>query len=54
MSSRVCGDCLCFHTDNCQHPSLVMGGDSTVIAADSAWACECTGWMTRDDFNSDS
>ena len=45
--SRSCGDCGCFHTLNCQHPVLAMGGDPELVKADSGWACECKGWIDR-------
>ncbi len=45
--SRICGDCGHFHTDDCQHPMLAMGGDPQLIKADSGWACECKGWTQQ-------
>ena len=43
--SRVCGDCGRFHTQDCNHPVLAMGGDPELVKADSSWACECKGWI---------
>ena len=45
--SRVCGDCGRYHTEDCQHPSLAMGGDPQLIKTDSGWACECQGWINQ-------
>ncbi len=43
--SRSCGDCGRFHTQDCQHPVLAMGGDPELVKADSSWACQCKGWI---------
>jgi len=47
--SRICGDCSRFHTESCQHPSLAIGGDPPLMKADSAWACECKGWINQNE-----
>lgn len=47
--SRSCGDCGRFHTQDCQHPMLAIGGDPQLIKADSGWACECKGWTNRNE-----
>jgi len=43
--SRFCGDCLLFHTEDCQHPLLANGGNPELVEADWSWACECIGWI---------
>ncbi|MCL2691793.1 MAG: hypothetical protein FWE56_06050, partial [Candidatus Bathyarchaeota archaeon] len=54
LSFHVCGDCVWFHTVNCQHPSLAAGSDPEAMDADSAWACECTGWLEHTDYEIDN
>jgi hypothetical protein len=46
-SSRVCGDCGRFHTGDCQHPMLAMGGDPELMKADSGWAYSCQGFIPK-------
>lgn len=45
--SRSCGDCGRFHTQDCQHPVLAMGGDPEIVKTDNSWACECKGWISK-------
>jgi hypothetical protein len=54
LSSRFCGKCVKFHTEDCQHPLLAAGGDPKLLKADSAWACDCIGYLESSDSKIDS